>query len=90
MVEEDKKISGLKVVRGVPLVLHLLFANDNMFYCKPEDSELNQILRIIEEHSLASGQKVNYQKSSIHFGKQISIQRREEIKKKVGDHSIWW
>ncbi|CAA7041153.1 unnamed protein product [Microthlaspi erraticum] len=82
--EEKGLITGLKVARGSPAVSHLLFADDSMFYCKQEDDELNQIVRIIEEYSLASGQRVNYQKSSVYFGKQIPTQRREEIKRKLG------
>lgn len=62
----------------------MLFADDSMFYCKVEDSELNQIVKIIEEYSLASGQRVNYQKSSIYFGKQVPLPRREEVKHKLG------
>ncbi|CAA7055612.1 unnamed protein product [Microthlaspi erraticum] len=82
--EQDGKITGLQIARKAPPVSHLLFADDSMFYCKGSEAELNQIGRIIEEYSLASGQRVNYQKSSVCFGKKIPISRREEIKRKLG------
>lgn len=55
-----------------------------MFYCKGKNEELNQIVKILEEYSLASGQKVNYQKSRVYFGKQLSIERKIVIKHKLG------
>ncbi|KAG7572302.1 Endonuclease/exonuclease/phosphatase superfamily [Arabidopsis suecica] len=82
--EQKGLITGLKVARGAPPISHLLFADDSMFYCKEKDEELNQIIRIIEEYSLASGQRVNYQKSSIHFGKHIPEERRSVVKMKLG------
>lgn len=36
------------------------------------------------EYSLASGQRIYYQKSSIYFGKNIPAERREAIKQKLG------
>lgn len=82
--EDKKEITGLKVASTAPPVSHLLFADDSMFYCKQDDGELNQIVRIIEEYSLASGQRVNYQKSSVYFGKLIPPERRDLLKKKLG------
>ncbi|KAG7534826.1 Reverse transcriptase domain [Arabidopsis thaliana x Arabidopsis arenosa] len=82
--EGEKQITGLKVARGAPSITHMLFADDSLFYCQEKDSEINQVVRIIEEYSLASGQRVNYQKSSIYFGKQIPLERREEVKQKLG------
>lgn len=81
--EGKKQITGLQVARGAPPISHLLFADDSMLYCQEKDAELNQIVRIIKEYSLASGQRVNYQKSSIYFGKHISTIRREEIKQQL-------
>lgn len=82
--ETNQKITGLKVARGAPPISHLLFADDSMFYCKEENEELNQWTSILEQYCLASGQRINYQKSSIYFGKNIPLERREEIKQKLG------
>ncbi|XP_019095662.1 PREDICTED: uncharacterized protein LOC104763574 [Camelina sativa] len=82
--EEEGKITGLKIASGAPSISHLLFADDSLFYCRKEEEEINQMVRIIEEYSLASGQRVNYQKSSIYFGKLIPEETRGEIKHKLG------
>lgn len=86
--ERRGEITGLEIARGAPSVSHLLYADDSMFYCKNTDEELNSIRSILHEYSLASGQRINYQKSSIYFGKNIPEESREDIKRKLGiEHS---
>lgn len=82
--EQRGEITGLEIARGAPPISHLLYADDSMFYCKSTDAELNIILSILQEYSLASGQRINYQKSSIYFGKNIPEERRAGIKDKLG------
>jgi len=84
VAEQKQLITGLKVARGAPPISHLLFADDSMFYCKENNEELGQIIRIIEEYNLASGQRVNYLKSSVYFGKHIPEERRALVKEKLG------
>lgn len=69
--EQAKKISGLRVARRALPVTHLLFADDSMMYCKGIEEELEQISHILQTYSMASGQRINYQKSSVYFGKNI-------------------
>ena len=54
-----------------------------MFYCRVQEEEMNHLSRIVEEYSLASGQRVNYQKSSITFGKNVPEERKIGVKKKL-------
>lgn len=82
--EEEGKITCLKVARSAPSVSHLLFADDSLFYYKQEAQELDFLNGLLKEYSLASGQRINYQKSSIYFGKQIPLTRKEEIKQQLG------
>lgn len=65
---------------------HLLYADDSLFYCKGNDEELQHLTHILEKYSLVSGQRINFQKSSIYFGKLIPENRREIIKQKLGIH----
>ncbi|XP_056859988.1 uncharacterized protein LOC130508476 [Raphanus sativus] len=82
--EESRLISGLRVARRAPPVSHLLFADDSMLYCKSSDEEIDRVTQLLRNYSIASGQRINYQKSSIYFGKHIPLQRREEIMIKLG------
>lgn len=82
--EEKQLLSGLKVARGAPAVSHLLYADDSLFYCRRTYEEIHQLTQILQKYSLVSGQRVNYQKSSIYFGKHMSEERKETIKTKLG------
>lgn len=70
---------------NAPPVSHLLYAyDDSMFCCKGNDAELKHLKHVLELYSLTSGQRIDYQKSSIYFGKNIPTKRREEIKTSLG------
>lgn len=53
--EKEKRITGLKVARNSPPVSHVFFTDDSMFYCKENDAELDQIVRVLDSYSLVSG-----------------------------------
>lgn len=59
------------------------FADDNMFYCKKSDEEIDHLVAILRKYSLATGQRINYQKSNVYFGKNIPEERRLQIKAKT-------
>lgn len=82
--EQGKKITGLKVARSAPAVSHLLYADYSLFYCKGKDEEPEKLNQILRCYSLASGQKINYEKSNIYFGKNIPEDSRRAIQEKLG------
>lgn len=85
LAEKKRRISGLRVARRAPPVSHLFFADDSMLYCKcTDDGELDRVVHILQQYSSASGQRINYDKSSVYFGKNIPASKREEIKSKLG------
>ncbi|XP_024013148.1 uncharacterized protein LOC112087460 [Eutrema salsugineum] len=47
------------------------------------DAELGVLVGILDLYSLASGQRINYQKLSVYFGKLIPEERRADIKSKL-------
>lgn len=82
--EEKGAITGLKVARGAPPISHQLYADDSLFYCKGNTRELDHLNQILSSYSLASGQRINYQKSSIYFGKSVPLEERAQIKSNLG------
>ena len=74
----------MKVARACPLISHLLFADDSLFFCKAHTEECQSILRILKEYEAVSGQLTNFEKSSIQFGHKIEEPVRQELRDILG------
>lgn len=60
-------IHGCKIVNGAPIVTHLFFADDCYLFFRATISEDESIKECLILYERASGQQVNFQKSSIYF-----------------------
>ena len=69
--EIGKQLTEMKVARACPSISHLLFADDSLFFCKPQNEECQTILRILKKYEQISCQLINFDKSSIQFGHKI-------------------
>ncbi|KAL1192902.1 putative mitochondrial protein [Cardamine amara subsp. amara] len=75
--EQEKRITGLCLTKKCPSVQHLLFADDSLFLCKATFKEAIEILQCLKLYGEASGQEINFQKSSLTFREKIDpIMRR--------------
>ena len=77
----------MRVTRACPLVFHLLFADDSLFFCKAELRECEEVMKVVRTYGKASGQCINFDKSSLLFGKRINAATRQEIKHALGIHN---
>ena len=82
--EEEKMLTGLKIARGSPAISHLLFADDSLFFCKANRQECEVILQILKDYECASGQQINFSKSSIQFGHKVPEVARLEVQQILG------
>jgi len=71
---------GLKCTRRAPLVSHLFFADDSILFYRASEANCLKIKEILEVYGKASGQQVNFEKSSITF----SPNSNQDIKDRVG------
>jgi len=71
-------------VRGSPAISHLLFADDSFFFCKANRQECEVILQILKDYERASGQQINFLKSSIQFGHEVPESARLEVQQVLG------
>lgn len=53
--ERNRLVTLLKVARRAPAISHLLYADENMFYCKGTDEELDHLNHILSNYSQVSG-----------------------------------
>ena len=58
---------GVKVWKGAPLVLHLLFVNNCFLFCRTDDKKIIILKEIIDKYGEVSGQIINFQKSENFF-----------------------
>ncbi|XP_062013879.1 uncharacterized protein LOC133730268 [Rosa rugosa] len=77
-------LPGIEICREAPLVNHLLFVNDSMLYAQASLEDCYQIQDVIETYGRASGQLVNFDKSSVVFSKNVSDNMKEEVSSLLG------
>jgi hypothetical protein len=74
------------VAPSASAVSHLLFADDSLLFFKVNRESAEEVNKVLQLYCDASGQWINMDKSSIHFGKGCSNQIREEIKNILNVH----
>ncbi|XP_056848868.1 uncharacterized protein LOC130499008 [Raphanus sativus] len=71
--ENQGKITGMRVTRACPSVSHLLFGDDIAFFCKAEPHVCEEVMKVVRKYGQALGQCINFDKSSLLFGKRINV-----------------
>ncbi|KAL4339508.1 hypothetical protein GQ457_08G016410 [Hibiscus cannabinus] len=61
------KFEGLKIKRSCPTLSHLLFANDCILFSKANAENCRDVCQLLDDFQNATGQTVNYEKSSVFF-----------------------
>lgn len=82
--ESKQWIPGVKVCRKAPVIFHMLFSDDNYFYCKAEIGEASRVLELLATYEKASGQKINANKFSIFFSNNVIQYNRNEVSQVLG------
>jgi hypothetical protein len=75
-----ENLSGIVVAPQAPPVNHLLFADDSLLFFKANLGGAQEINEVLDIYCRASGQRINREKSSIHFSKGCPGVIRQEIK----------
>ncbi|KAL0402425.1 UNVERIFIED_CONTAM: hypothetical protein Slati_4272400 [Sesamum latifolium] len=67
--EIERRLRGIAVCRGAPSIFHLLFADDTLIFCQASLESSQTIREVLEIYRGASGQEINFAKSSVAFSK---------------------
>ncbi|KAL0442405.1 UNVERIFIED_CONTAM: hypothetical protein Slati_1963200 [Sesamum latifolium] len=67
--ERASRIRGVSVCRGAPSISHILFADDTLIFCRASREGTRAVKDILEVYRLASGQEINFSKSSVAFSR---------------------
>ncbi|GAA0139421.1 hypothetical protein LIER_35086 [Lithospermum erythrorhizon] len=79
MMEARRALTGLKIRRGSPSVSHILFAEDTFVFCRATVEEGETFMQILEDYELASGHKVNVEKTTVSFERRTRGRSREAV-----------
>ena len=74
------RLEGLVVANSAPPINHLLFADDSLLFFKANQETTLELDATLDEYCMASGQRINRDKSSIFFSKGIPAGVKNEIK----------
>ena len=86
--KRGKQLTGMKVARARPSISHLLFADDNLFFCKAQKEECQTIIMILKEYEVVSDQLINFDKSLIQFGHKVEESTKQELRDILGIQNL--
>lgn len=72
-------LQGVSICSSAPPVLHLLFTDDSLLFARASLADYDHIKQVLYTYELASGQKVNFTKSSIVFSKNVCSSPQSSI-----------
>ncbi|XP_074292304.1 uncharacterized protein LOC141619182 [Silene latifolia] len=81
-------IRGIRVSNNAPMVVHLLFADDSIFFMRAAEAEARQVKNALTCYEKASGQQVNYHKTSVIFSKGTSEGRKRSVAGCLGVEAV--
>ncbi|XP_019163496.1 PREDICTED: uncharacterized protein LOC109159839 [Ipomoea nil] len=84
--EERGDIHGVRVARGVPAITHLFFADDSLLFFRANPQEASRVKNCLDLYCTASGQLINFDKSSAVFSRNTPVQARELVSDLFGVH----
>ncbi|XP_019178142.1 PREDICTED: uncharacterized protein LOC109173362 [Ipomoea nil] len=77
-------IHGIRIAWGAPAVTHLFFADDSLLFFRATNGEAQSVKKCLDRYSVASGQLVNYDKSSIIFSSNTGTEVRIVVSECLG------
>ena len=76
-------LTGVKVARNSPVINHLLFADDTMFFMRSDAQSCVQLVSLLNKYEKASGQCINATKSAITFSSKTSSHTKLRVKRQL-------
>lgn len=76
-VEGQGRIHGVSICKRAPNLSHLLFADDPLLFCQANQEEVQAISEVLQTYAVSSGQRINFEKSSIYFSSNMEGDQRE-------------
>ena len=83
-----KEINNFSLCKRGSKLTHIFFADDSLLFYKTNPQECGNVLKILSDYEVVSGQKINREKRSLFFSKSTNDDIRQEIKRVTGVQEI--
>lgn len=77
--ENQDRLHGIRICNRAPSISHLFFADDSFIFFKATITECDVLKDIFYSYELASGQKINFDKSNISFSHNVPLDQQESL-----------
>ena len=86
--QDGRRLHGVSICRRAPCISNLLFADDSLLFCRANQEEVQVISDALQTYAAASGQCINFEKSSVFFSSNTATESRERIKEILGVREV--
>ncbi|KAL0413741.1 UNVERIFIED_CONTAM: hypothetical protein Sradi_1575800 [Sesamum radiatum] len=76
--ERERSIREI-AIRNAPRISHLLFANDTLIFSEASRDAMNAVAEMLNTYALASGQSINYNKSTVVYSSNIRFKLQDQL-----------
>ena len=75
----ERHIEGFSLCKYGPKISHLFFADDSLLFCRARMDDVLKIQEILGKYEVALGQKINSEKTTIFFSKNVPMSTKEQV-----------
>ncbi|CAM8885253.1 unnamed protein product [Rhodiola kirilowii] len=76
-------LEGIRVSKRAPVVTHLMFADDCLFFVKAKQESIKWLREVLKRYEGISGQKVNFAKSEGVCSKNVTASYKQQVQERL-------
>lgn len=88
LVVDRQQLLGISTNPGCPIISHMFFADDTLFFLRADKQNCCNLMKIIDAYYVASSQQVNVQKLCVFFGANLPSCLSTELSHELGLPSV--
>ncbi|XP_074321457.1 uncharacterized protein LOC141657967 [Silene latifolia] len=81
---ENQTIHGIQIAATAPVISHLLFADDSIFFVRATTQEADAVNDILRSYEAASGQLVSLEKTTVVYSRGVTQGQRDAVTARLG------
>ena len=86
--QEEGRLHGVSICSRAPTISHLLFVDNSILFCRANQEEVQVVTEVLQTYTDASGQCINFEKSSVYFSSNITREQRDNMKMVLGVREV--